>query len=152
MNSLLSVFWLSMIPVSELRAAVPAGILAGFDPLAVYITAVVGNLFPVPFIMLFLRSVLRYLRRVSPKFEAFVERFESRIRRKADQVQNYEFLGLLLFVAIPLPGTGAWTGAAIASFLDMRMKYAIPMIFGGLLISGAIMTIVTLTGTSIAGS
>lgn len=143
MGGLAAVFFASMIPVSELRAAIPVGIAAGGDPLTVALVCIVGNMIPVPFVILFIRKILAWLRTVSPWFESLVERFDARIAGKAETVMKYERLGLLLFVAIPFPGTGAYTGAAIAAMLDMRLKYAVPLIFGGVCIAACIVTLLT---------
>lgn len=135
---------LSMIPVSELRVAIPLGIAKGLNPWAVYITAVLGNLVPVPFLMLLARKIFDWLRGRSEWMDRLLNRVDWRIQAKAKKVNRYERLGLLIFVAIPLPGTGAWSGALIASFLDLRIRNAMISIFGGLLVAGLIMTMITL--------
>ena len=106
---------IAAVPVVELRGAIPAGIAAGLDPWLACGAAIFGNLLPVPFIILLVR-----------------------------QVRKYRLLGLMLFVAIPLPGTGAWTGALIAAFLNIRLRHALPAITLGLLIAGSLVTLMTL--------
>ncbi|MGI6210974.1 MAG: COG2426 family protein [Anaerovoracaceae bacterium] len=137
-------FLISMVPVVELRGAIPVGIGLGIEPLTAAILSVIGNMIPVPFIILFIRSILSWLRKRSPRLNAWVTRLEEKTQIKAEKVQRYEKIGLLLFVAIPLPGTGAWTGALIAAMLDMRLKSAVPMIFLGILIAATIVTMLTI--------
>ena len=107
------------------------------------LVAVAGNILPVPFALLFLRKILRTLRRTSSRLNRIIARYEQKTLTKAEKVRKYEALGLLLFVAVPLPGTGAWTGAVIASILEIRLKTAVPMILLGLLIAGVIVTSIT---------
>lgn len=144
MNRYLMTFLISMVPVVELRGAIPVGIGLGIEPLTAAILSVIGNMIPVPFIILFIRSILSWLRKKSPRLNAWVTRLEEKTQIKAEKVQRYEKIGLLLFVAIPLPGTGAWTGALIAAMLDMRLKSAVPMIFLGILIAATIVTMLTI--------
>ncbi len=136
-------FLMSMVPVIELRGAIPLGIGFGLPVWATYIACVIGNMLPVPFIILFVRKVFAWMRRKSPWLEDKVSRLEAKASKKADIVRKYELLGLLIFVAIPLPGTGAWTGALIAALLDIRLKAAFPAIFGGVLIAGVIVTCIS---------
>ncbi len=127
----------SMIPVLELRAAIPFGLALGLSPQLAYLVSVFGNMLPVPFIMLLLRSVFRWLRRW-PWWEKRIDQIEERAHNKGQVVRKYRLPGLLLLVAIPLPGTGAWTGALVATILRIRMRTALPTIFLGLLIAGGI--------------
>jgi uncharacterized membrane protein len=133
---------IAMVPVVELRGAIPAGVAAGLSPWQAYAAAVAGNLVPVPFIMLLVRrafDVLRRSRRLGPTIEAL----ERRAHLKGRLVRKYRLAGLVILVAIPLPGTGAWTGALVADLLDIRLRSALPAIFAGLLIAGAITLAVT---------
>ena len=98
---------------------------------------------PVPFIVLFIRKIFAWLRTKSERLNAFVTRMEQRALKKSDTVRRARFWGLFLFVAIPLPGTGAWTGALIAAVLNMRLKRAVPVIFLGVVIAGCIITLLT---------
>ena len=143
MQGVIAAFFISMVPILELRAGLPAGVAAGLNPWQAMLVAVAGNILPVPFALLFLRKILRTLRRTSSRLNRIIARYEQKTLTKAEKVRKYEALGLLLFVAVPLPGTGAWTGAVIASILEIRLKTAVPMILLGLLIAGVIVTSIT---------
>lgn len=138
----------SMIPVLELRAAIPAGLAFGLEPWLVYVLAVIGNFIPVPAIMLFLRRVFAWLRRFQ-WWEGKITWLEQRAHLKGRIVKKYRLLGLVLLVAIPLPGTGAWTGSLIAALLDIRLQRALPMISLGVLTAGAIITLLTIGAVQI---
>lgn len=140
LKNYLWVFFLSMIPVLELRAAIPVGATLGLEWVANYLICVIGNMIPVPFILLFIRHVLEWMKKV-PHLNKIAIWVENKAQKNTPKVQKYASLGLLIFVALPLPGTGAWTGALVAAMLDMRMKYAIPSIFCGVLIAGLIMSL-----------
>lgn len=134
----------SMLPVVELRGGIPFGVAAGLPlPLAT-LAAIIGNMLPIPFLILFTRRVFQWLRRRFPRLGRLVARLEQRAEDKKDLVLRYKFWGLLILVAIPLPGTGAWTGALVAAVMDLRMKSALPAIFGGVVIAAAIVAVVTL--------
>ena len=136
-------FLISMLPVVELRLGLPYGIAIGLDyPLAL-LAAVLGNLLPAPFIILFIKNFLIFLRRRFKKLDGFVTRLEERAHLKSEIVTKYGPIGLCLLVAIPLPGTGAWTGSLVAALMGMRLKKAMPAIVIGVLIAAAIMTGVT---------
>ena len=141
----------SMIPVIELRGGVPFGVALGLPVQKAFLAALVGNLLPVPFIMLFVRRVFLWIRKHIPKLGNWVDRLEQKAWSKSDKVQKYELWGLLLFVASPLPGTGAWTGSLIAALLDMRLQRAVPTIFVGVLIAGVIVTSLTYGVVSLLG-
>ena len=138
-KEILQVLFTSMVPVLELRGAIAFGPLHQMPWLLTYVTAVVGNLIPVPFIILFIRKIFAFMkkRRI---FGGLVERLEAKANRKKEQVLKYASLGLFLFVAVPLPGTGAWTGSLIAAMLDLRLKKAFPAIALGVAAAGVIMT------------
>lgn len=139
----ISTFFISMLPVVELRLGLPYGIALGLDyPLALT-AAVLGNMLPVPFIILFIRQIFAWMRRHMPKLDGFVAKIESKAHLKGETVQKYGPLGLLIFVAIPLPGTGAWTGALVAAMMEMRLKRAFPAIAIGVLIAGVIVSVIT---------
>ncbi len=129
----------AMVPVIELRGAIPMGVGMGLDVPFALVAALIGNMIPVPFIILFIRPVFTFLRKKSAKFDRLVSFFETKAKKNAKLVYRYEIVGLIILVAIPLPGTGAWTGALVASFLDIRLKTAVPAIFCGVLIAGIIM-------------
>ena len=131
----LSVFGLAMIPVFELRGAIPVGVAAGLPFWMVFLTALLGNLLPVPFLILFTRRVFEWLRTKSALLERFVSRLERKAAAKEELLKKYELLGLCILVAIPLPGTGAWTGSLVAAVFDIRLKHAFPAIALGVLIA-----------------
>ena len=139
---------IAAVPVVELRGASPAGIAAGLDPWLACGAAIFGNLLPVPFIILLVRQVFDRLRKhafFAPKIDAL----ERRAHLKGRLVRKYRLLGLMLFVAIPLPGTGAWTGSLAAAFLDMRLKNALPAVVLGVLTAGCIMLGLTHMGINL---
>ena len=142
-EQILSVFGLAMIPVFELRGAIPVGVAAGLPFWMVFLTAFLGNLLPVPFLILFTRRVFEWLRTKSALLERFVSRLERKAATKEDLLKKYELLGLCILVAIPLPGTGAWTGSLVAAVFDIRLKHAFPVIALGVLIAGIIVSAVT---------
>ncbi|MCX7885482.1 MAG: small multi-drug export protein [Caloramator sp.] len=147
MDNILKVLFSSMLPIIELRGAIPLGIALGLNPLKSSIISVLGSTLIVPFIFFTVRPVINFLLRLKP-FEKSVSNFIERSLRKSKKIQKYEFLGLTLFVGIPLPGTGAWTGTIIAVLLDMRFKRTFFSIFLGNLMAGLIVYI--LSTTSIA--
>lgn len=143
LGKLISTFFISMVPVVELRLGLPYGIALGLPyPLALA-AALLGNMVPVPFIIVYIRRIFAWLRRVWRGLDGAIRRLEDRARGKSEAVHRYGAWGLLLLVAIPLPGTGAWTGSMVAALLDMRLKTAVPVILAGVCIAAAIMTAVT---------
>ncbi len=136
-------FLISMVPVIELRGAVPYGYSNGLNIWVAVIISIIGNLLPVPFIIIFIRRIFALLRRISKRFDGLVTRLENRADNKSDIVKKYSFWGLFLLVAIPLPGTGAWTGALVAAMLDMRLKRAMPAITLGVLAAGIVVAFIT---------
>ena len=134
---------ISMLPVVELRGGLPAGVALGLPIPLSFAASLLGNMLPVPFVILFARPVFQWVRAHIPALGSFVTKLETRAYAKSKNVKKYEAWGLLIFVAIPLPGTGAWTGALIASVLNMRLKRAVPVIFLGVIIAGSIMTVLT---------
>ncbi len=143
LGKLIATFFISMVPVIELRGGLPYGITLGLDyPLALT-AAVLGNMVPVPFIIVYIRHIFTWLRKRSKWWDEKIARLEKRAHLKGRVVRKYSTIGLCILVAIPLPGTGAWTGALVAAVLDMRLKKAIPAIFLGVCIAAAIMTMVT---------
>lgn len=133
----------SMIPVVELRGGIPFGVAAGLSVPVAYLAAVIGNLLPVPFIIVYIRRIFQWLRRHFPKLNKMVDALERKAHLKGRLVTKYKYLGLAIFVAIPLPGTGAWTGALAAAFLDMPLRKAIPSVTIGVLVAGMIISILT---------
>ena len=142
---LLLTFLISMVPVIELRGAIPVGIASGLEPWLVCALAIAGNLLPVPFILLFIRHIFAWMRRFD-RLRPIVEALEKKASGKSTKVRKYEVLGLFLFVAIPLPGTGAWTGSLIAALMEMRLKRALPTIALGVMAAGIAVTLVAVLG------
>ena len=138
------IFIISMIPILELRggllAASPA--LLNVPILRAIPICIIGNLLPIPFILLFIRQIFKWMKKTKT-FRGLITKLENRAMGKSDQIKRYEFLGLLLFVGIPLPGTGAWTGALIASLLEVDIKKSSIAILCGLFMASAIMYIVS---------
>ncbi len=139
----LSTLFISMAPVVELRLGLPYGIALGLDyPLALA-AALIGNMIPVPFIVIYIERIFAWLRRHFAKLDSVISKLENKAHLKGETVKKYGPLGLLIFVAIPLPGTGAWTGALVAALLNMRVRQAAPSILLGVCIAAAIMTALT---------
>ena len=132
----------SMVPVVELRGGLIAAALLGMPLWRGVLFCLIGNMIPVPFILLFITPFFNWLK-TTKLFRPFVEKLETKAMNKKDKVEKYRFWGLVLFVGIPLPGTGAWTGGLIASMLNLRLKEAVPAIFLGLLMATVIMCIIT---------
>ena len=133
-----SVFFCSMLPVIELRGAIPLGSVLGVPMLSCYAIAVLGNLLPIPFILLLIRKVLEGMKRI-PGARRVALWLERKAEKNRVKVERYAFWGLLLFVAIPLPGTGAWTGSLVAALMGMRFSKAMLSIVGGVLIAGIVL-------------
>lgn len=138
----LSTAFISMLPVVELRGSIPFGISAGLTPLEAYWTSVAGNMFPVAFLILLVRKIFELMKK-HYKFSKTIDALEAKAYLKSRFVTKYRLWGLCLLVAVPLPGTGAWTGALVASLLDIRLKNAFPAILAGVLISGLLVTLTT---------
>ena len=136
-------FFVSMVPVIELRGAIPIATGMGLSPFVAIPIAMVGNLVPIPFIILFIKKIFAWMRRVSPKLNKVVDKMEAKAEKNKAKVLRYAFWGLVLFVAIPLPGTGAWTGALVAAMIDMPLKKAFPCIALGVIIAGIIISFVS---------
>ena len=134
---------ISMLPIVELRVGLPAGVAMGLPLREAFLAAFLGNLLPVPFLILFTRKIFVWIRVHIPRLGRWVDRLEQKAWSKSDKVVRYQTWGLLLFVAIPLPGTGAWTGALIAAVLDLRLKNAIPAITLGVFTAGIIISLLT---------
>jgi len=133
----------SMIPVVELRGGIPFGVAAGLPVWAAFFAAVIGNLIPVPFIIVYIRRIFQWMRRRIPRLNSLVDKLERKAHLKGQRVTKYKYLGLTLFVAIPLPGTGAWTGSLAAAFLDMPLRKAVPSVVLGVLIAGMAISILS---------
>ena len=133
----------SMIPIIELRGGLPFGVALGLPYYLAFPAAVIGNLIPVPFIIVYIRRIFQWMRRRIPRLNSLVDKLEQKAHLKGQKVTKYKYLGLMLFVAIPLPGTGAWTGSLAAAFLDMPLRKAIPSVVVGVLIAGMAISILT---------
>ena len=142
-GKIIMTFLISMVPVIELRGAIPIGVGAGLNLWLAIGISIVGNLVPVPFIIIFIKKIFAWLRTKSEKLNGLVTRLEKRAESKSVTVQKYAFWGLFILVAIPLPGTGAWTGALVAAMLEMPLKKAFPAILLGVLGAGVIVSFVT---------
>ena len=149
MRSFFYTLFISMIPIIELRGGLPIGVASGLSLPEAYVAAVIGNLIPVPFIILFIRRIFAFIREYMPKLNDMVDKLENKAHLKGEKVRKYQKLGLFIFVAIPLPGTGAWTGALVAAFLDIRLKDAILPIFAGVLTAGLMIMMLTYGVTTI---
>ena len=133
----------SLFSLIELRGAIPIGVGAGLNLWLTIAVSIVGNLVPVPFIIIFIKKIFAWLRTKNEKLNSLVTRLEKRAESKSVTVQKYAFWGLFVLVAIPLPGTGAWTGALVAAMLEMPLKKAFPAIMLGVLGAGVIVSFVT---------
>ncbi len=143
---ILKVLVLAVLPISELRGAIPVAILDGHFPwYYAYIIAVIGNMLPIPFILLFLEGLTRLLGKI-PLCKQFFDWLFSITRKKTGVIEKYERIGLVLFVAVPLPITGAWTGAIASVLMGIGFKKSLLAIFLGVLIAGVIVTCLTLMG------
>ncbi|MBB1548138.1 MAG: small multi-drug export protein [Mogibacterium sp.] len=141
---MLKTFLMAMVPIIELRGAIPYGAgIAGLPIWQAALIAVLGNLLPVPFLVVFTRDVFALMRKKSDKLNSIVLRMERKADKNKDVVLRYEFWGLVILVAIPLPGTGAWTGALVAAMMDMQLKRAFPAIALGVVVAAFIVTWVT---------
>ena len=142
MEEYLSVFLLAMTPIGELRASIPVALgVHNMHWLTSYVISVFGNMIPPIFILLFLKKLFEFLSRKSEKFDKWLKKFWERQDKHSRLVRAYGFLGLMIFVSIPLPGTGAWTGAFIAVLLNMQRTMALLSIFFGVCIAGIIVTL-----------
>ncbi len=129
------------LPVIELRGAIPIGISMGLSPIHATILSFIGSMIPVPILLFSIRPVFNYLKKTKV-FRNMIDKITTRSLRKSDKIQKYGFWGLILFVAIPLPGTGVWSGTLAAALLDMRFKSAFPAILIGIIIAAiAVMTL-----------
>jgi len=138
-----TVLIMSMIPVVELRGAIPMGLALGLTPLYSTILSFIGAMVPVPFILFGIRPVFGYLRKTK-LFRGLVDRLTNRsLNKHGDHIQRYGAIALIVFVGIPLPGTGVWSGSLIAALLDVRFKWAFPAILVGNLIAGIIVMLLS---------
>ena len=143
LRQLLGTLLVSVVPVIELRGAIPIGVALGLHPFWAMLASIVGNMLPVPFIILFVRHVFTWLKRHSPLLGRLVQKLEDKAHNKSAVVIKYRAIGLCVLVAVPFPGTGAWTGSLVAALLDIPLREAVPTILLGVIIAGLIVTGVT---------
>lgn len=138
----LCVFFCSMIPIIELRGAIPLGAGLGLPWWNAYLLSVLGNMIPVPFILLFIRAIIGWMKKTKT-FSKFAGWLERKSDKNKDKVQKYGFWGLAVFILIPLPGTGAWTGSLVAALIDMPFWKAMLCTLIGVMTAGVIMTLIS---------
>lgn len=136
------VFIISMVPILELRGGLLAASFMNIGIVRAIWYCVIGNIIPVPFILLLITPIFNRLKQTKT-FRPMVEKLENRAMGKSEQIEKYQFWGLVLFVGIPLPGTGAWTGSLIASLLGVKFKKAFPAVLLGIVMATIIMSIVS---------
>ncbi|MCM1089125.1 MAG: small multi-drug export protein [Muribaculaceae bacterium] len=134
------IFIISMVPILELRGGLLVASLLDVSILTAVPICIIGNIIPIPIILLFIKKIFQWLKKVK-LFKKWIEKLESRALSKSDSIKKYEFWGLVLFVGIPLPGTGAWTGSLIAALLDIDFKKAILAELLGIVIATVIMSV-----------
>lgn len=142
-GKIVATFVLSMMPVGELRLGLPYGIALGLELHVALAAALIGNMLPVPFIIIYIRRIFLWIRAHLKWLDDWITSLEEKATSKEELVDKYGPIALLAFVAIPLPGTGAWTGALVAAVLNIKLKYAVPCILLGVCIAAAIMTFIT---------
>lgn len=136
------VFLVSMIPLLELRGSILAAGIMGMEWVPTMIIAVIGNMFPIPFILLFIKAIFNWMKRF--KYLRKIPKFcEEKAMKHADQIEKYGVFGLFLFVAIPLPGTGAWTGALLSVLFSLKPAKSLLFIFFGVMVAGFIMSLIS---------
>lgn len=136
------VFIISLLPILELRGGLVAASLLGVDFLTGYVVSIIGNVLPIPIVLLFLEKIFDFLRKFNFT-KKVVDKIENKILSKKEQIEKYGYLGLLLFVGIPLPGTGAWTGAGLAVLLHLNKKKSFIFIMLGVILASIIMSIIS---------
>ena len=136
------IFIISMIPILELRGGLLVSKLLDVSITTAIPICIIGNIIPIPFILLFIKQIFKWMKKIKI-FRGLIEKLENRAMSRSDNIKKYEFWGLVLFVGIPLPGTGAWTGSLIAALLDIDFKKAILAELLGIAIATVIMSIVS---------
>ena len=139
---LLIIFIISMIPILELRGGLIAAALLKINILHAIPVCIIGNLIPIPFILLLVTPLFKWMKKTK-LLKPIVEKFEAKSISNSEKIKEYEFWGLAIFVGVPLPGTGGWTGAIIAALLEINFKRAVLSIFMGILMATTIMCIIT---------
>lgn len=140
----LCVFFCSMIPIIELRGAIPMGAILGLPWWQSYLLSVIGNMIPVPFILLFIKAVLKWMTNSKVNFfNKLAGWLNRKVEKNRDRIAKYSFWGVCFFVAIPLPVTGAWTGSLVAAMIDMKFWKALLSCLFGVMIAGVVMTLIS---------
>lgn len=138
------VFGTSMLPIWELKGAIPMGIAMGIPFWTVFLLALAGSSIPVPFIIFFIERVIAWMQRSNVKFfHKFADWLLGKVAKHRKTIDKYGYLGVFLFVAVPLPGTGVWTGSLIASLLNLKPKMAIPLVLLGNVVAGCLMLLLS---------
>lgn len=138
------VFIISLLPILELRGGLIAAALLGLDPIPSYIISIIGNILPVPFILLLINKILAWMRNCKVNFiRKFANWLDGKVEKHKGQIEKYGYWGVVLFVGIPLPGTGAWTGSLIASVLELDRKKTFLAVLLGVFIASIIMMILS---------
>ncbi len=148
-GKIITTFFVSMVPIIELRGAIPIATGMQLSPWIAIPVAMIGNILPIPFIIIFIKRIFAWMRKLSPKLNKIVDKMEQKADKNKEKVLRYAFWGLVLFVAIPLPGTGAWTGALVAAMLDMPLKKAFPAIAVGVLGAGFLISFLSYGAASL---
>ena len=138
------VFIISLLPILELRGGLIAATLLNVEPVVAYIISIIGNILPVPFILLFIKKIIDWMGKSKIKFlKKIVNFLHKKVEKNKDSIEKYGYLGLFLFVGVPLPGTGAWTGCLVAALLDMDRKKSFMCVLCGILMASVIMMIIS---------
>ena len=142
---------ISMIPLLELRGSIlVAGILLQTPWLPTYVSAVIGNMIPIPFILLFIKAIFNFMRKIKG-IQKFPEWCEKKALKHSEQIEKYGYFGLYLFVAIPLPGTGAWTGSLAAVLFGLDFKKSLLAVFLGVMTAGLVMSVIAYGASGLIG-
>lgn len=138
------VFIISLLPVLELRGGLIAATLLEVEPVVAYIISIIGNILPVPFILLFIKKIIEWMGNSKINiFKKIVKFLHKKVEKNKDKIEKYGYLGLVLFVGVPLPGTGAWTGCLVAALLDMDRKKSFACVLCGVVMASVIMMIIS---------
>ena len=138
------VFIISVLPILELRGGLLAATLLEVDPLVAYVISIIGNILPVPFILFFIKRIIVWMRKSKVNlFNKFAKFLDEKVEKNKEKIEKYGYLGLILFVGVPLPGTGAWTGCLLAAVLDMDRKKSFACVVCGVLMASIIMMVLS---------
>ena len=138
------VFIISVLPILELRGGLLAATLLEVDPLVAYVISIIGNILPVPFILFFIKRIIVWMRKSKVNlFNKFAKFLDEKVEKNKEKIEKYGYLGIILFVGVPLPGTGAWTGCLLAAVLDMDRKKSFACVVCGVLMASIIMMVLS---------